>query len=475
MEKTKSIHFVGVKGVGITPLAIIAKEAGIAVTGSDIAEEFITDKILSQKGIHIFKGFSKSHVDDVGLVITTGAHGGFDNEEVIYAKKKGIPVISQGEAVGKFMQGEYIGRKPYKGISVAGSHGKTTTSALIATVLKEVGIDASYVVGTGNLIPLGAPGHFGKGEYFVAEADEYATEPTHDKTPKLFWQHPQIAVFTNIEFDHPDLYKDTQDLAKTFLEFTKNIKKDGTLVCLGDDEYIRKLIPDVTCKIVTYGFSPHNDFTIKKVSVSEEQTFFWVEFGDTQLGEFSLSITGEHNSLNGLAAIVVGLEMGIPIEKLRKVLPVFKGVQRRAEFKGTLASGVKLFDDYAHHPTEIGKTLKTFKQRFPKSIIICVFQPHTYSRTKSLFDEFVHSFSDADVAILIDIYPSLREAVDPSVSSFRLVHAMNGLHKDAIFMAQKEDVIQYITHLPNPKNSIVITMGAGDVYKIADALPLQKI
>src|SRR5258706_3534124 len=195
MKKIKLIHFVSIKGVGMTPLAIIAKEAGIKVSGSDVEDTFITDDALSKSGIHPEVGFDSSHIDAQDLMITSGANGGFDNVEVVTAKQKNIPVITQGQAVGEYINGSLFG-KEYIGISVAGSHGKTTTTAMIATVLSDAKLDPSYVIGTSSLDPLGLPGHFGNGKYFVAEADEYATEPIHDRTPKLLWQKPKIIVFT---------------------------------------------------------------------------------------------------------------------------------------------------------------------------------------------------------------------------------------------------------------------------------------
>jgi UDP-N-acetylmuramate--alanine ligase len=204
MKKNKHIHFVGIKGVGMAPLAIIAKEAGFIVSGCDIPEEFITDEILKKAGIDFSSSFSPEHITDVDLVITTGAHGGFDHPEVVRAKELGIEIWTQGQAVGEFMKGDIFG-KTIKGISVSGTHGKTTTTAMIAAILKDNRLDPSFLIGTGNIPFLNSSGHFGKGEYFVAEADEYATEPKYDLTPKLLWQKPEIAVITNVELDHPEI------------------------------------------------------------------------------------------------------------------------------------------------------------------------------------------------------------------------------------------------------------------------------
>lgn len=469
MEKIKKIHFVGVKGVGMAPLAIIAKEAGFKVTGSDISEEFITDELLKKAGITVNIGFDEKNVEEKDLVITTGAHGGVDNIENIKAKKLGIPVWTQGEAAGKFMGGLLFG-KTFDGVSVAGSHGKTTTTAMIATVLKENGLDPSFLIGTGNIPSLGSCGHYGKGKYFISEADEYATEPKYDKTPKFLWQHPKIGVITNIEFDHPDLYSSMNQLRHEFLNFSNNISEKGTLVACIDDLETSKLLKEYRGHFVTYGFSKNADFNIDRLSIEQDRMFFWVNAKNTLLGEFILNITGEHNALNALAAIATCLELGLSVERIRAGLMKFYGTKRRFEFVGKLPSGVMLYDDYAHHPTEIRKTLTAFQKSFPNKKIVCIFQPHTYSRTKSLFEQFISSFAVADIVLLVDTYPSLREEVDSSVSSKLLADSISKIHKDVLYTPKAEDVIKYLDQKSFGKDYLIITMGAGDIYKIASYL-----
>lgn len=469
MNKIKNIHFVGIKGVGMTPLAIIAKEAGFKVSGCDIDEEFITDILLEKSGIKPLVGFDESHIKGCDLVITTGAHGGFDNIENIKAKQMGIAVWTQGEAVGKFMEGEILKRE-LEGISVAGSHGKTTTTAMIATILKENNFDPSFLIGTGFIPSLGSCGHFGKGEYFVAEADEYATEPKYDKTPKLLWQKPKIGVITNIEFDHPDLYSSMDELRQAFLNFSNNISKNGSLIACIDDLETSKLLNEYKNKVITFGFSKQADFNIEKLSIEGNKMFFWVNAGKTSLGEFSLNITGEHNALNALCATVVCLELGLSIDKIKKGLLAFIGTKRRFEFIGNIFSGAFLYDDYAHHPTEIKKTLLAFKKTYPNKKIVCIFQPHTYSRTKSLFEQFVSSFGNTDTVILTDIYPSLREEIDNSVSSKILADNVSKIHKNVLYIPKLEDVVKYVVLKNFGKEYILITMGAGNVYKIKEDL-----
>ncbi len=465
MSKKLKIHFVGIKGVGQTPLAIIAKEAGLKVTGSDIGEEFITDTCLKKAGIIPLVDFSADHIKDQDLVVTTGAHGGFDNIEVVEAKKKGIKVISKGEAVGLFMKGEIFGKK-FDGISVAGSHGKTTLTAMIATVLSQNSLDPSYLIGTGEIPSLGLPGHFGRGKYFVAEADEYATEPKYDRTAQFLWQYPEIAVFTNIELDHPDIYESVDQVRGVFLKFAKNITKDGLLIANGDDGEVKELLKDYSGRRVTYGFSPECDFQLVRVRVSEAQTFFWVNSHGVSLGEFTINVSGEHNALNALGAIAAASEVNIPLEGIKKGLAKFGGSKRRFEYIGRLPSGALLYDDYAHHPTEIKQTLHAFRQSFPKSNLVCIFQPHTYSRTKKLFEQFSRSFNECNTVILTNIFPSLREKEDKAVSSEKLAQNIAKFNRKVVFLPSFSNVVEYIEQNHFDRNTVVITMGAGDIYKV---------
>lgn len=475
MNKIKSIHFVGIKGVGMTPLAIIAKEAGIKVSGSDIDSEFITDKVLSKAGIKPLVGFSREHIKDKpDFVITTGAHGGFNNIEVIEAKKREIKVMTQGEGVGVFMEGKIFQRN-FTGISVAGTHGKTTTTAMVATVLKNLGLDPSFVIGTGFVLSLDSSGHYGKGKYFVAEADEYATEPNLDKTAKFLWQHPKVAIITNIEFDHPDVYRTIDEIREAFLKFANQLSKDGLLVACGDDKEVKKLLIDYKGRHLTYGFNKDNDFIIKHVKFLGQGLEFTLNKKHKKIvGRFGLSVFGQHNALNATASIIASLELGLPADKIKKSLLEFVGTKRRSEYIGQLSSGARLYDDYAHHPTEIQKTLSGFRNRFPKSRIVCIFQPHTYSRTKSLFEQFIKSFNDADIVIVTNIYASLRERTDPTISSKDLTDKMGLYKKDVLFIPNLSDVVEYIGKMNFGSDTVIITMGAGDVYKINAKLKMKN-
>jgi len=472
MEKLHKIHFVGIKGVGMTPLAIIAKEAGVEVSGSDVEETFITDAALGKVGITPQIGFDPAHIqDDIQLVITTGAHGGYENVEVIKARELSIPVITAGEAVGEFMKGDILGKR-FTGISIAGSHGKTTTTAMLTTIFKENNLDPSYLIGTGSF-GKNLPGHFGKGSYFIAEADEYATEPKHNHKARFLWQHPTLAMFTNIEHDHPDIYPTVESIVKVFEEFALQIPSNGVLVGNGDNKYVSDIFQRMSCRTNTFGLSPKNDYVIDRVHVSGNQTFFRAHAKEIDLGEFRLSVTGEHNALNALGATVLALEAGLPLEKIKTALATYSGSKRRLEYRGQLITGAHVFDDYAHHPTEIKVTLKSLRQRFPQSTLIAVFQPHTYTRTKTLLDEFVKAFDDAHNVIITDIFASAREAKDETISSQLLVQKLATRHPACLYIPTPANVIELLGKERLNDNVVVVFMGAGDIYHAIDLLSFK--
>jgi UDP-N-acetylmuramate--alanine ligase len=463
------IYFVGIKGVGMTPLAIIAKEAGFNVLGSDTEEEFITNKSLESLKIPLYKGFSPEHITpDISLLITTGAHGGFDNPEVKKARELGIKVLTQGEAVGTFMAGEIL-RKKMTGISITGCHGKTTTTAMIATLLKENKLDPTYIIGTSEIPSLGFSGHFGKSEYFVAEADEYATEPKYDKTPKLLWQKPKYIIFTNLEFDHPDLYDSIEDIKNAFVKFI-NQNGDATVIYNGDDTSLNQIMTNFNGRKISFGFTQNCDFVLKRVNTSLEQTFFWVEHKKTPMGEFVISTPGEYNALNALASVALGFEIGLSVDKIKSGLTKFHGCKRRLEYIGKTGNGALLYDDYAHHPTEIKNVLSSLQKMFPKKRIICIFQSHTYSRTRKLLDDFSRAFKDSDFLILTNIFASEREKEEDGDLSKELYLKTLREHPSTVFLPEFTDVLKYIEQKSYDSENVLITVGAGKVYKIGQDL-----
>lgn len=475
IDNVKSIFFIGVKGVGTAPLAIIAKQAGFRVCGSDISEEFITDEYLKKEEINIFEGFLISDIKlffgdrdrDECLVITTGAHKGFSNPQALWAKENGISVISQGQALGIFMDGEVFKRN-FDGVSVAGSHGKTTITALLATSLFALEQYPSYTVGTGELFPLGSPGHLGKGEYFIAEADEYSSEPVFDKVPKFLYQNPKFAIFNNIDFDHPDLFPDISSIENAFLEFAQNIKSGGKLFVNGDDKYLcefkKKINKDI--RIVSYGKDHKNDYVIKNIISEDFISKFNVSKHGKDLGVFTLNIPGLHNALNAISVIAFLVEAGFEYQKIREALKVFNGTKRRMEVIGKTLNGAIIIDDYGHHPLEISTTLKAIQRTYPNKKIIAIFQPHTYSRTKSLLSEFADSFKGIEKLILLPIFKSQRDNEEDNVSLDDYIDAHKTKVANTEYFEKFSDVVKYMRQNYTSDDNIILTIGAGDVYKI---------
>lgn len=454
LAKIKSIHFVGIKGVAMTALAIIAKELGKKVSGSDVAEVFPTDATLNSHKIQYVRGFSPQNIPfEIDLVIYTGAHQGAENIEVKAANQRGIPSLSHGKALGLFMEGK-------RGISIAGSHGKTTTSAMIATILTEARLDPSYAIGCGEILNLHTPAHAGKGDYFVAEADEYATDPGRDATPRFMWQRPELLVITNIDFDHPDVYSNITEVQRAFVALTANVGK--TVVCNSDDPATREIIPRIHKNIITYGTQNEPEYTLSNISVKNQRTLFQVRHTTSDLGVFSLSIAGRHNTLNATASLVSLLILGIPLEKIRTGLKTYTGTKRRLELIAA-KNGKLLYDDYAHHPAEVVATLEAARSYHRKRRLVVIFQPHTYTRLLALLDKFAACFSQADIVVITDIYASAREEPIPEFSGYNLYELLKMKKKEVFFAPKKEDVLQYLGSSTR-ENDLIVTMGAGDIY-----------
>jgi UDP-N-acetylmuramate--alanine ligase len=424
----KRIHFVGIKGVAMTALAVWYKEAGFAVSGSDIDEEFPSDEVLSKAGISV-SGFSSKNITNInpGLVIFTGAHGGRENEEVVEAMAIGIPTLPHGKALGRIMEGK-------KQISVAGSHGKTTTSAMIATILFHAGINPSWAIGCGEIRGLGLPGHYGKGNIFVAEADEYVTDPGHDLTPRFMWQHPDILVITNIDYDHPDVYASLADVHAAFEKFQRQSKVTIT----------------------------GNDYEVTHVRFGRDRTFFSLSQNGIFLYDFTLKVPGRHNAQNAGAAAIAAKELGLSWGQIADGLLVFGGTKRRFDLVGE-EGGVKVFDDYAHHPNEIKATLAAARDWYPNQRILAVFQPHTYSRTKALLSEFSRAFGNASEVILTDIYASAREHDTLGISGKTLVEETAKQKNNVYFAPDYKAVKKMLTSHKRP-GDVIIFMGAGSIY-----------
>lgn len=440
----------------MTALAVYLKQAGYQVTGSDVADEFATDTILQQYKIPARIGFREENIDKkYDLVVVTGAHGGMTNIEARRALALDLPLYMHGSFLGKIFNQK-------EGIAVAGCHGKTTTSALIASLLTHADFRPSYAVGVARINDLGAAGHFGAGKFFVAEADEYMTCPLTDKTPRFLYLFPKILVITNIEYDHPDAYADINAVKNAFVSLTYNLPENGIVVACIDSKNVRDILPGVKRTVITYGFSPRADFQISKFYFGDGASFMRIRHQQVDLDEFMLKIAGKHNFLNATASIIVANHLGVSWEKIRESLIMFTGTTRRFE-KIAQVDKVMLYDDYAHHPSEIVATIAAARAWFPKRRLIVIFQPHTYSRTKALLSDFAKSFEFADIALIADIYPSAREQFDSTISAKHLVLAANKRKNNTHFCANKNDVTLYLKeHLAS--NDLVMTMGAGDIF-----------
>lgn len=469
----RKIYCVGIKGVGVAPLAMIATDAEIEVRGSDTGQEFITDIYLEKKGIVMDTGFEvgtiSSFFDGINkensLVITTGAHKGFDNPQVVWAKANGIAVLTQGQALATFMDGK-IFEKDFKTVAVAGSHGKTTIAALLATTLKACGLDPSYSIGTGEVFPLAAPGHLGGGEYFVSEADEYASEPVYDRIPKFLYIEPKFAIFNNIDFDHPDLFDSVDRVEDAFIQFADNIQSGGKLLVNGDDNRLSQFKDkiDKDIKIITYGENNSNDYVIFQIITHGLSSRFNVIKKGKELGHFELSIPGLHNAKNSLAVIAFLSEIGLDAEKIRPCLKEFKGTKRRSEVVGNTSNGATIIDDYGHHPLEISTTINSIKEAYPGKDLTVIFQPHTFSRTKALLADFGNAFVKADNLILLPIFKSARDTESDTLLLEEYVGAFEG-HKNVHFFEKVEDMVEYVGQNFASSGNVILTIGAGDVYK----------
>lgn len=463
LEKIKHVHFTGIVGVGMTALALIFKEMGLKVTGSDSEEAFVTHDYLKESKITWSKGFGKKNLKPKpDLLITTAAFGGFENPEVIAARKQGIKTLAYAEALAELTKKKEL-------IAICGVGGKTTTSSMVATVLTRSGTNPSYVVGVSKIDPLGQAGKYKKaGKYFIAEADDYVISPGVNDKPKFSLLFPKIAVVTNIEFDHPDVYRSLDHTISVFKEFFEKIPKDGLLVACGDSKNVRRAIDQLTIPVSTYGFRKDNDWQVKDVSFDEGETKFSIWHKGKKIRDLSINVPGRYNVLNAAASYVVADFVGLNAGKIEKGLLAYKGCKRRFEKVG-LVKGRFIFDDYAHHPNEIRSVLKAAKDWFPNQRLVAVFQPHTYSRTKSLLDDFSKSFGEADIVGVVDIYASARENDNLGVSSRLLADKIGESHPNAQYVGSLTDAIGWFDSNTR-KDDIVLTIGAGDIFHLGNDL-----
>lgn len=448
MDKNNQYFFCGIGGIGMSGLAKIMLESGFRVSGSDTSRSKITNS-LEVLGADIKFGHNASNIDKANILIYSAAIPK-DNPELVEAKNRGLTVLSRSQFLGKLMNNK-------KGIAVAGTHGKTTTSTMLSIVLEEAGLDPTIVVG-GEVGNIGGNAKTGKGDLFVAEACEYE---------RAFLDlYPFGAIITNIEADHLDTYKDLDDIIESFKKFTTQIDEDGFLVVCSDDKNMMHLNGFFKGNLITYGLSKA-DFTAEKIQVKGRKTVFTVKKNGNHLGQFELIIPGNHNILNALSVIAVADFLEVDMVEVKKSLTKFTNAKRRYEIKGE-KDGVLVIDDYAHHPTEIRATLAGIIDFYPKKRIWVVFQPHQYSRTKLLFNDFSESFKDIHRVIIPDIFEARDSDEDKAtVTPQKLVEAICEHSKNAEYIGEFTDVVKYLQE--NVKSGdLVLTLGAGPVYIIGD-------
>ncbi|HEY8130971.1 MAG TPA: UDP-N-acetylmuramate--L-alanine ligase [Thermoanaerobaculia bacterium] len=441
-EHIKNIHFVGIGGIGMSGIAEILADRGVTVSGCDLKPSAMTD-LLAQRGIPVSIGHDPAHLAGVDLLVVTSAVRG-ENAEVDAARARGMRVMKRKEALGVLVNDK-------RAVGVSGTHGKTTTSAMIAVVLQEAGLDPTIIIG-GMLRNIGSNARSGRGDVAVVEADEY-DRSFHEL-------HPEIAVVTNIEADHLEYYGSFEAIADAFRVFVEGIKPGGPVVGCVDDPAVASLLDRVDRRVVRYGLSESADLHATNISFDERGSHFEVP----GVGWFRLFVPGEHNVRNALAAIAVARELGIATAVTTAALAKFLGVDRRFQILGHYAGAI-IVDDYAHHPTEIRATLTAARRGYPHRRIVALFQPHLYTRTRDFARQFAESLQIADVALVAPIYAA-REKQMEGITSQLIADAGKGVE---FLQRTNAQIVEELRRRLRP-NDLFITLGAGDVHEISEAL-----
>ncbi|MCP4748947.1 MAG: UDP-N-acetylmuramate--L-alanine ligase [Desulfobacteraceae bacterium] len=447
-QKKYHIHFVGVGGIGMSGIAELLLNLGYKVSGSDLRKSEIT-KRLAKLGGDIYEGHHAGQIEGADVVVVSSAIDE-SNSEVRAAIQASLPVIPRAEMLAELMRLKYS-------VAISGAHGKTSTTSLVASVLAQGGLDPTVVIG-GKLLGIGSNAVLGKGDYIVAEADE--------SDGSFLRYSPAIAVVTNIDREHLDFYKDLEDIKQAFLTFIDRIPFYGLAVLCLDDEFVQDLIPHISRRFITYGKSPQADLQARNVTSSGMSSRFNIIYQAKPLGEITLNLPGIHNVYNAMAAVAVGLELGIKFKEIKTALEQAQGVQRRLEIKGQIA-GITVVDDYGHHPTEVKATLTAMEQAWPSRRKVVIFQPHRYSRTQALFDDFARSFYLSDILLVMPIYAASEQPIE-GVDSIRLCESLQAHgHKDVRYMRDLNQAVETIMATAK-KDDIVLTLGAGNVYRVAE-------
>ena len=446
-DKNKKIHFIGIGGISMSGLAEILLENNFEVSGSDMKESEITSK-LSINGAKIFIGHKAENVIGSDLIVYTAAISK-ENPELLEAAKLNIKTIDRAEFLGELMKGHKYN------VAIAGTHGKTTTTSMVSHITLKADLNPTILVG-GKLDLIEGNVRAAKSEYFITEACEYKGS--------FLKFYPYIGVILNIDADHLDYYKDIDEIEEAFLKFAKLIPDNGYLICNAEDSRVQNIMSKINCNVLSFGFENGN-IVAKNISYNKKGCpFFEVYYNGALLGNIELNVPGKHNLLNSLSSIGVGLSLNIPFENIKAGLFEFHGTHRRFEFKGE-KNGVNVIDDYAHHPTEIKAALGAAKN-YPHKKTYCVFQPHTYSRTITLFDEFSQAFNDVDELILADIYAA-RETDTGIVSSDMLGDKIRLHGVNCINLHNFNSIVEYLKENLVP-GDLLLTVGAGDVFEVGE-------
>ena len=461
--KIQRIHFVGIGGIGMSGIAEVLLNLGYKISGSDLKNSTVMQRLASL-GAVTFEGHAAANIAGADVVVTSSAIS-VDNLEVAEARRLHVPVIQRAEMLAELMRLKY-------GIAIAGMHGKTTTTSMVAAVLAAGGLDPTVVVG-GRVDAMGSNARLGKSQYLVAEADE---------SDRSFLKlSPILSVVTNIDREHMDCYRDIRDVRRTFLEFMERVPFYGLVVGCNDDLVLRRLLPRVHRRVTTYGTSRGSDFLIRLGALQTRSAQaagehgplirFQVTYKEKDLGEFTLHVPGVHNVLNATAAIAVGTALDIPAEQIRSALDGFRGVDRRFQLKGS-AAGVSVIDDYGHHPTEIRATLAAARQCGFRRVHV-IFQPHRFTRTRDLMDEFAAAFGDADTLCLLDIYPASEKPIEGITAEALAGRIVADGKLGVVYAPSFSDAVAAVVALAQP-GDMVVTLGAGSVSQVG-AMILEKL
>lgn len=457
-RRIKQVHFVGIGGSGMSGIAEVLANIGYEVTGSDLSQNTMTDRLASL-GAKVFIGHAALNIEGANVVVVSSAVSD-DNPEVVAAREQNIPVVPRAEMLAEIMRFS-------NGIAVAGTHGKTTTTSLVTSLLAEGGLDPTFVIG-GRLNSTASNSRLGTGEYLVAEADE--------SDASFLLLQPMISVVTNIDADHLTTYdNDFEKLKGAFVEFLHHLPFYGLAVLCVDDDNVCDILPEITRTIVSYGIHFDADIRARNVRYAGTQSFFTVERKDKPTLDVTLNMPGEHNIQNALAAIAIATELELSDESILSGLDKFQGVGRRFQCYGDIKVNqgtVMLVDDYGHHPTEMKATMKAVRSAWPDRRMVVLFQPHRFTRTRDLFEDFSEVLSEPDVLVLMDVYAATEEPIAGADGRSLARSIRNRGSVDPIFVSDQEDIVSALQNQLKD-GDVLLTLGAGSVGTISAGLPSQ--